>query len=122
MAKATLIKDIQLGLAYKFRGLVHFHQGRKHGCIQAGTGGGESSTSSFSGSQEKTGSHVARRRVSLYTLTVLYFLQQGHTSSNKATLPPTSPHLLLVPLPGASIFKPPQEWGLGIGICHYLCW
>jgi hypothetical protein len=25
-----------LGLAYKFRGSVHFHQGRKHGSDQAG--------------------------------------------------------------------------------------
>jgi hypothetical protein len=27
---------------------------------------------------------------------------------NSDTLPPTRPHLLMVPLPGSSIFKPPQ--------------
>jgi hypothetical protein len=37
MTEATLIKDnIYLGLAYRFRGSVHYHQGRKHGSIQAG--------------------------------------------------------------------------------------
>jgi hypothetical protein len=25
-----------LGLAYKYRGLIYYHQGRKHGSIQAG--------------------------------------------------------------------------------------
>jgi hypothetical protein len=33
---ATLIKDnIELGLAYSFRGLVHYHHCRKHGGMQA---------------------------------------------------------------------------------------
>jgi hypothetical protein len=36
MTKVTLIKDILLGLAYRFRGSVHYHQGRKHGSFQAG--------------------------------------------------------------------------------------
>jgi hypothetical protein len=36
MAKATLVKDnIQLELAYRFRGSVHYHQEGKHGSIQA---------------------------------------------------------------------------------------
>jgi hypothetical protein len=36
MAKAVLIKDnIKLGLAYRFRGLVHYYQGKKHDHIQA---------------------------------------------------------------------------------------
>ena len=36
MAKATLIKEnISLGLAYSFRGLVHYHHGGKRGRIQA---------------------------------------------------------------------------------------
>jgi hypothetical protein len=36
MTKASLIKDnIQLRLAYSFRGSIHYHQGRKHGSIQA---------------------------------------------------------------------------------------
>jgi hypothetical protein len=37
MTKATPIKNnISLGLAYRFRGSVHYHQSRKHGSIQAG--------------------------------------------------------------------------------------
>jgi hypothetical protein len=36
MVKATLIKDnILLGLAYRFRGSVHYHQDEKHGSLQA---------------------------------------------------------------------------------------
>jgi hypothetical protein len=35
MTKATRIKEnISLGLAYSFRGSVHFHHGGKHGSIQ----------------------------------------------------------------------------------------
>jgi hypothetical protein len=37
MTKASLINDnISLGLAYRFRGSVHYHQGGKHSSIQAG--------------------------------------------------------------------------------------
>jgi hypothetical protein len=37
MTKTTLIKNnISSGLAYRFRGSVHYHQGRKHGSMQAG--------------------------------------------------------------------------------------
>jgi hypothetical protein len=37
MTKTTLIKDnIKLWLAYRFRTSVHYHQGKKHGSIQAG--------------------------------------------------------------------------------------
>jgi hypothetical protein len=43
----------------------------------------ESSTSSSEGCK-KSGSHAVRRRVSLPTFTVTYFLQQVHTYSNKA--------------------------------------
>ena len=36
MSKATLIKEnILLGLAYSFRGLVHYHHGGEHGSVQA---------------------------------------------------------------------------------------
>ena len=59
------------------------------------------------GKQEKTGSHVARRRVSLLTPAVTHLLpirphlpQQSHTYPNKATPTPTRPHLLIVPLLG----------------------
>jgi hypothetical protein len=35
MTTATLTKDnIYLGLAYRFRSLVHYHPGQKHGRIQ----------------------------------------------------------------------------------------
>jgi hypothetical protein len=57
-----------------------------------------SCTSCFEG-KEKTVFHMARRRVSKPTPTVTRSLQQGHTSFYKA-------HLLIVPLPGVSIFKP----------------
>jgi hypothetical protein len=67
-----------------------------------GAGGAESSISSSEGFWEKTGSYVIRSRVSLPTPIVIHFLQQGHSYSNKAT------HLLVVPLPGPSTFKPPQ--------------
>ena len=37
MAKAALIKEtIYLGLAYSFRGLVHYHRVVNHGCTQTG--------------------------------------------------------------------------------------
>jgi hypothetical protein len=36
MTKATLMKEnISLGLAYSFRGLVHYHHSGKHGNVQA---------------------------------------------------------------------------------------
>ena len=36
MTKATLIKEnISLGLAYSFRGSVHYHHGGKHDSMQA---------------------------------------------------------------------------------------
>jgi hypothetical protein len=38
MTKATIIKDSYLWLAYRFRGSVYYHQGRKHGSIQADMG------------------------------------------------------------------------------------
>jgi hypothetical protein len=44
---ATLIKEnVSLELAYSFRGLVHYHHGRKHGTVQqTGAGGAKSSIS-----------------------------------------------------------------------------
>ena len=35
MTTATLIKDILLGLAYRFRGSVQYHHGGTHGSVQA---------------------------------------------------------------------------------------
>ena len=38
MNMATLVKDnVSLGLAYSFRGSVHYHRGGKHGSIQTDT-------------------------------------------------------------------------------------
>ena len=87
MTKATLIKDnIYLGLAYRFRGSVHYHQWWEHGSIQAGMVQKELRILYFiQDKQEKSGSHVVRTRVSLLTPTVTHFLQQGHTYSNEAT-------------------------------------
>ena len=37
MTKANFVKDnIQLVLAYSFRGSIHHHHGGKHGIVQAG--------------------------------------------------------------------------------------
>jgi hypothetical protein len=95
MTKVILIKDnISLGLAYKSRGSVHYHHGGKYGSIQAG--------------------------MALEELRVLYlhpkeanYLQAARKRSSKShphsdAPPPTRPRLLIVPLPGLSIFKPPQ--------------
>ena len=64
--------NIQLGLAYRFRGSVHYHQGvseavsRQAWCRRS--------------CQEKTGFQVARMRVLKPIPTVIHFLQQCHTS------------------------------------------
>lgn len=73
-----------------------------------GAGGAESSTACYEGKQKTTVFQEARKRVSKPTSIVTQFLQQGHTYSNKVTPTLTGPHLLIVPLPGPSIFKPAQ--------------
>jgi len=65
----------------------------------------ESSTSCSQGKQEKTVSHVPKRRVSNPIPTGTHFFQQGHTYSNKA-----------IPLSGLSIFKPPHA-GFDPSLC-----
>ena len=54
----------------------------------------------------KTDFQAAMVRVLKPTPTVTHLLQQGHTYSNRATPTPTGPHLLIVPLPEPSIYKP----------------
>jgi hypothetical protein len=49
--------------------------------------GAESSTSCCEGKQEKADFQKARMKVSKPTPTVIHFLQQGHTHSNKGTPP-----------------------------------
>jgi hypothetical protein len=87
-----------LGLAYQLKGSVHYHQGRKHGSIQTGMALEELKVLHLvlKSKQEKTSSHMTRRRVS-------------NPTPKSDTLLPTRPHLLIVPLPGASIFKPPHQ-------------
>lgn len=81
--------------AYRFRGSIHYHQGRKHGSIQAGMAWEELSSISCSKRNQKTtsrqlgGSENPR--------------PQWHTSLNKATPTLPRPHLPVVPLPGQSI-------------------
>jgi len=89
MTQATLIRiTFNLGLAYRFRGSVHYHQGRKHGSIQAGIALEERRVLHLVLKGNKRLSWVARRRVSKPTPSVTHFLH-GHTYSNKAT-PPNS--------------------------------
>jgi hypothetical protein len=95
---ATLIKDnISLGLVYRFRGSVHYHYGRKYGSIQAGM------------TLEKLRvlplvPKAARRR-----LVLMWLGGESPPKPHSDTLPPTRPHLLIVPLPGPSIFKLLQD-------------
>ena len=66
-----------MGLAYRVRDSAHYqikegtwqHPGRH------GAGGAESSTPHSKGKQEKTISHIARRRISKATATMTHFLQ-----------------------------------------------
>jgi hypothetical protein len=55
-----------LGLVYRFRSSVHYHQGRKHGSIQAGMALEELRVLHLvsEGKQEKTGFQQARRKFS----------------------------------------------------------
>jgi hypothetical protein len=57
----------------------------------------------FSEGKQEIDFQATRTRVLKPMPTVLYFLQQGHTYSNKAT--PSN----IVPLPGPGIFKPSQS-------------
>ena len=106
MTVATLIKDnIELELAYSFRGLVHYHHGGKHGNTQANMGleMEQSSPSLLESSQEETLIHSGR------SLTI-GALKAGLFSD---ILLPIRPHLLVVPLPmnlwGSNAFKRPQQ-------------
>ena len=97
MTKATLIKDnIQLGLAYRFRGSVHYHHSRKHSSIQADMVLEE------------------LRVLHLYLKEAKSRLSSGSQEEglkahpHNDTFPPTRPDLLIMSLPRPSIFKPPQ--------------
>jgi hypothetical protein len=89
-----------------------------------GAGGAESSTSSSEGSQEHTTIlQEARRRDSKPIPTVTHFLQQGHTYSNKATVPnsatPWTKHIQTITfhsLAPIGLFKHMSKWGLYLAI------
>jgi len=74
MTMTTLIKEnISLGLAYSFRGSVHYHHGRKHGSVQADMVLEKELRVLYPNLQE-TG------RDSHFPAPITYFLQQTHTS------------------------------------------
>jgi len=90
MNTAALINgDISLGLAYRFRGLVHYHHGRKHNGTQADTMLEKSSTSGLAGSR-RTCEPLAlpgASETSKHPLAPSDFLQQGHIYYSKVTGP-----------------------------------
>jgi hypothetical protein len=93
MTKATLIKDnIKLGLPVRLRGSVHYHQGIKAG-------------------KELEELRVLplvlkanRRRLTSRQLGARSFKAYPYSG----TVPSIRKHLLIVPLPWPSIFKPPH--------------
>jgi hypothetical protein len=84
-----------LGLAYSFRDSVDYHYSREHGRLKTGMMLEKKLRVLHPDPQE------ARMRLTFHSgraskpnPTVMDFLQQGHTSSNNATPPPTMPHFL----------------------------
>ena len=85
-----------MGLAYRFRGLVHHHQGRKHGSMQADMVLEKELRVRYLGLQAAEGAvyytGVTRtQETSKPAPIVTHFLQQGHTYSNKTTPPNSTP-------------------------------
>jgi hypothetical protein len=86
MTRATLIKEnISLGMAYRFRGLVHYHHGTKHGSIHTDMELDELRALRLY--LKAAEGDCVPHQVSKPTPTVTHILQQGHTYSNKATSP-----------------------------------
>jgi hypothetical protein len=81
MTKATLIRA---AVNWGRLQCIAIKAGAWQNLVRHGAGGAESSTSCSEGKQ-KTGSHVVKRRDSLLTPMVTYFLHQGYIDSNKAT-------------------------------------
>ena len=90
-----------MGLAYSFK--VHFHHGRQH----AGSHDAEDSQRVIHPLQ------AARRDCVSHWHSLSIYNLKAHLHSD--TLPPTRPHLLVVPLPGPSIYKPPHPGERGEG-------
>ena len=89
--------------ALQVRGLVHYHPGGKHGILQ--TDGLEKELRVLHLDLQAAGERPSYTRSSwnIYETTrptpmVTHFLQQGHTSSNKAIPTPTRPHHLVLSL------------------------
>jgi hypothetical protein len=93
MTKATLTKEnISLGVAYSFRGLVHYCHGRKYGSIQTDMVLGMELRVLHLHLQAarrncNTGHRLSICSISKPASTVTHFFQQGHTYSHKATTP-----------------------------------
>ena len=104
MTKATLTQeDISLGLAYRFRGLVLYHQVRKHGGVQAAMVQEKELRGLHPGPQAAEGDWISHcMELEHKRPQILPF--QRHSPANKATPTPTRPHLLIVPLPTEGAF------------------
>ena len=97
--KKYWLEDVSL----LFRGLVHCYHGEKHGNMQADMVlKKELRVVQFD--PQATGSELCTPRNVIWTMETLKPTPQWHTSSNKAAPAPTNPHLLIVPLPLATIF------------------
>jgi len=119
MTKATLIKaNISLGLAYGFRGSVHYHHGEKHGSVQA----------DMVLEKELRVLHLdpkaARRKFFICTGQSLSARGDLKARPHGDTLPPTRPRLLIAPLLMGHAFKHMSLWRPNlftpVHIRHYL--
>jgi hypothetical protein len=122
MTRATLIKEnISLELAYSFRGLVHYHHGRKHGSMQANILLGKElrvlhlDPKATEGDWIPDWAELEHSETSNPTPTVTHLLQQvqqGQTYSNKVIPPnsatPYEPSIQTYDPWKPNIFKPPQ--------------
>jgi len=97
MINVSFIKDISLGLAYRLRDSVHYHQGRSMATSQHPGRHGAGRAEFYIFTQKNPG-----------TDTSPYEEIGGGSPSlpHSDTLPPIRPYSLIVPLPGPSICKP----------------
>jgi hypothetical protein len=86
-----------IGAGLQFRGSAHYQQGRKHSSIQAHMLLEELGVLHLHPKEAR--SRLTSRQLGGGSL-------KAHPHSD--TLPPTRPRLLIVPLPGPFVFKPPQ--------------
>jgi hypothetical protein len=86
----------------RFSPLSSWQEAWQHPGIHSSEEGAKSSISSSEGNQEKTVFQEARRKVSKSTCHI------DSASSNNGICTPSRQHLLIAPLPGPGVFKPPQ--------------